>query len=168
MTDTETDKPKLRLVASEGSPKQDGDKLTARQERFAQGLSDGLTNSEAYRQAYSTDAMKPSTVHVEACKLAKNPKVAQRVHHLLTAKQAKQAEQHSMFALKNSDRVWSNVWRLAEGSNIPPAVQQSAVALAAKMAGMLTDQVKIENVSGDSTTIEKELIERLQRLSKTA
>jgi hypothetical protein len=73
-----------------------------------------------------------------------------------------------METVKASDRVWRNVWRLAEGSNIPPAVQQSAVALAAKMAGMLTDQVKIENVSGDSSTIEKELIERLQRLSKTA
>jgi phage terminase small subunit len=165
---TETEKPKLRLVASEGSPKQDGDKLTARQERFAKGLSDGLTNSEAYRQAYSTEAMKPSTVHVESCKLAKNPKVAQRVRDLLTAKQAKQAEQHSMLTLKNSDRVWSNVWRLAEGANIPPAVQQSAVALAAKMAGMLTEQVRVENVSSDASAIEKELVERLQKLSKSA
>ncbi len=164
MKDETDNRPKLVLVTSEGSPKQDGDKLTARQEKFAQGLSDGLTNSEAYRQAYSTEAMKPSTIHVEACKLAKNPKVSRRVNDLLTAKQAKRAEEHSMLTLKNSDRVWQNVWRLAEGANIPPAVQQSALALAAKMAGMLTEQVKIENISSDSQSIEKELIERLQKL----
>jgi len=71
---------------------------------------------------------------------------------------------------KNSDRVWRGVWRLCENveGNVPPAVQQSALALAAKMAGMLTDQVKIESVSADSSAIEKELTERLQRLAKSA
>jgi len=75
-----------------------------------------------------------------------------------------------MSVLKQSERVWRGVWRLCENveGNVPPAVQQSALALAAKMAGMLTDQVKIENVGTDSSTIERELIERLQRLSKSA
>ncbi len=162
-------KPKLELVASEGKQvdaKAQADKLTARQEQFAQCLADGLTNSEAYRRSYSAEGMKPSSVHVEGCKLAKNPKVASRVQGLLMAKAEENAKRNSMFALKNADRVWSNVWRLAEGSNVPPAVQQSALALAAKMAGMLTEQVKIENVSSDSATLEKELVERLQRLSR--
>jgi hypothetical protein len=71
---------------------------------------------------------------------------------------------------RNTDRVWRGVWRLCENveGNVPPSVQQSALALAAKMAGMLTDQVKIESVGTDSSTIERELIERLQRLSKSA
>jgi hypothetical protein len=54
---------------------------------------------------------------------------------------------------------------LAEGDGVPPSVQQAAIALAAKMAGMLTDQVKIESVSADSKSIEQELVERLQKLS---
>jgi hypothetical protein len=70
-----------------------------------------------------------------------------------------------MSSLKAADRVWRNVWRLAEGESVPPSVQQAALALAAKMAGMLTDQVKIENVSADSKSIEAEILERLQRLS---
>ena len=69
-----------------------------------------------------------------------------------------------MFEGKASDRVWRNVWRLAEGEGVPPAVQQSAIALAAKMAGMLTDKVEIENKQADSKSIEAELLERLQRL----
>jgi hypothetical protein len=47
----------------------------------------------------------------------------------------------------------------------PPAVKANLLSLSAKAAGMLTDQVKIENISADSKDIEKELIERLQRLS---
>lgn len=69
-----------------------------------------------------------------------------------------------METLKRSDRVWQNVWRLAEGESVPPSVQQAALALAAKMAGMLTDKVEIENKSADSASIERELLERLQRL----
>lgn len=162
----EDNKPKLTLVASEGketSPKHEGDKLTSRQENFAQGLADGLTNSEAYRRAYSAEGMKPSTVHVEGCKLAQHPKVSRRVNEILAEKRAK----HSMLTERQTDRVWRNVWRLAEGQGVPPSVQQAALALAAKMAGMLTDKVEIENKSADSASIERELLERLQRL-KTA
>jgi hypothetical protein len=70
-----------------------------------------------------------------------------------------------MSSLKASDRVWRNVWRLAEGDNVPPSVQQAALALAAKMAGMLTDKVEIDQKITDSKSIEAEILERLQRLS---
>ena len=135
--------------------------LTEKQEAFAQGLASGLTNAEAYRQAYGAENMRPATIHSEACKQAQHPKIAARVHELLLEKKGR----NSMLSEKQTDRVWRNVWRLAEGGNVPPSVQQAALALAAKMAGMLTDQVKIENVSADSKTIEAELLERLQRLT---
>jgi len=141
--------------------------LTEKQERFAQGLADGLTNAEAYRLAYDASGMKPATVHSEACKQAQHPKVAARVDEIVAQKAARNSMEADKRREKNADRVWRNVWRLAEG-DVPPSVQQAALALAAKMAGMLTDNVKIESVSGDSSTIEKELLERLQRLSKTA
>ena len=135
--------------------------LTEKQEIFSRGLSEGLSNSESYRKAYGAEKMKASTVHSEACRQATNPKITARVEELLREKRAK----HSMFEVKASDRVWRNVWRLAEGENVPPAVQQSAIALAAKMAGMLTDKVEIESKSADSKTLEAELLERLQRLT---
>lgn len=136
-------------------------KLTAKQEAFAQGLANGLTNAEAYRNAYGAENMKASTIWTESCKQAQHPKVVRRVDELLREKKVK----HGMEALKASDRVWKNVWRLAEGENVPPSVQQAALALAAKMAGMLTDKVEIENKNTDSKAIEQELLERLQRLT---
>ena len=135
--------------------------LTEKQEAFAKGLASGLTNAEAYRVAYNAGDMKPHTIWSEACKLAQHPGVSARVDAILSEKRGK----HSMLSEKQGDRVWRNVWRLAEGESVPPSVQQAALALAAKMAGMLTDQVKIENVSADSKSIEAEILERLQRLS---
>jgi hypothetical protein len=70
-----------------------------------------------------------------------------------------------MLSEKQGDRVWRNVWRLAEGEGVPPSVQQAALALAAKMAGMLTDKVELETKTLDSKTIEAELLQRLQRLT---
>ena len=135
--------------------------LTLKQEQFAKGLADGLSNSDAYRQAYDTSNMKPNVVHVESCKLAANPKIADRMNVLLQEKRNK----HGILSEKQSERVWRNVWRLAEGDNVPPSVQQAALALAAKMAGMLTDKVEVKTETTDSKSIEAELLQRLQRLS---
>jgi phage terminase small subunit len=138
-----------------------GTGLTEKQERFARLLSEGSTNAEAYRAAYEAGNMAANTVYSEACKLAANPKIAARLNALLSEKKAK----HGMLSEKQGDRVWRNVWRLAEGESVPPSVQQAALALAAKMAGMLTDQVRMETVTTDSKSIEAEILERLQRLS---
>lgn len=163
----EDDKPRLTVVGGKDQPKKrtgthgTGTTLTEKQEAFARALSEGMTNSEAYRLAYRADDMAASTVHSESCKMAQHPKVKARVDALLAEKKAK----HGMLSLKQEERVWANVWRLAEGANVPPAVQQSALALAAKMAGMLTDRVEVKNENVDSKSIEAELLQRLQRLA---
>lgn len=175
----EDNKPKLSLVASEGKAIAKGKKsgkaitgegLTEKQLKFAEALAAGATNAEGYRMAYDTSNMAANTVYSEACKLAAHPKVAAKIAAILADKSARNSMEEDRRRERNSDRVWRGVWRLAENTdqNVPPAVQQSALALAAKMAGMLTEQVKIENVSADSSSIERELVERLQRLSKSA
>jgi hypothetical protein len=161
-------KPSLKLISGgkDRTKKRTGTKgspgpLTEKQERFAQCLSEGLTNSEAYRMAYDASEMAAPTIHSEASKLASSPKISERVHALLMEKKAK----HNVLTVRQEDRVWQNVWRLAEGVNVPPAVQQSALALAAKMAGMLTDRVETRIETADSKSIEAELLQRLQRLT---
>ena len=161
----EDNKPKLTLVKGTKGQKT-GNKatpggLTEKQEKFASGLAEGLTNTEAYRRAYDASTMAAHTIHNEAAKLAQHPGVAARLNSILEEKRAR----NSMLSEKQADRVWRNVWRLAEGDQVPPSVQQAALALAAKMAGMLTDRVEVKNETVDSKTIEAELLERLQRLT---
>lgn len=65
--------------------------LTAKQEKFAQELIKGKSQREAYKAAYNVKKMSNGSVDREACLLAKNPKVAQRIAEL-KSKVVKRAE----------------------------------------------------------------------------
>ena len=68
-------------------------KLTQKQEAACQAYIECRGNqSEAYRQAYDAENMKPESVWVEACKVFANPNVAQRV----IALQKAHAERHNV------------------------------------------------------------------------
>jgi phage terminase small subunit len=58
------------------------DKLTIKQEKFAQGLFAGLSQREAYKQAFNCSRMKDATIDVKACELAKKDKVRVRLQKL--------------------------------------------------------------------------------------
>lgn len=58
-------------------------KLTTKQENFVQGLVAGLSQRDAYKQAYKTDRMKDSTINVKASELAKDGKIMVRYRELL-------------------------------------------------------------------------------------
>lgn len=57
--------------------------LTAKQEAFCQAIvKGGLSQADAYRQAYNAKAMKPASVQVAASRLMSNPMVTLRVSAL--------------------------------------------------------------------------------------
>ena len=58
------------------------EKLTAKQEAFAQALADGLSQSAAYRRAYDAKRMKDETVTNKASLLAKRDDIGARVDQL--------------------------------------------------------------------------------------
>lgn len=63
----------------ENSPRE---KLTAKQEAFAQAIADGMTQADAYRTAYDASRMKDGSIHVNASKLMADAKMKQRVREL--------------------------------------------------------------------------------------
>jgi phage terminase small subunit len=56
--------------------------LTAKQEQFVQNIVAGMTQVEAYRQAYNTERMSEKTAHEKACILAKSDKIRTRLQEL--------------------------------------------------------------------------------------
>lgn len=173
--DTDTNKAKLlRLIEGGKAPGTSGNNapgkvtpgrvgmaasgLTLKQEEFSQQLAKGATNSEAYRAAYNCDGMAASTVHQEACKLAQNPKVSQRLEALLSQKA--HAEQRA--SIKASERVNAKTWAMIDNPDTPPAVVANLLNLQAKINGMLTDKIEVSN-AGSVADIEKELRDRLAR-----
>lgn len=60
-------------------------KLTSQQEKFAQQVAAGLSQSDAYRFSYPASKKRAdATVWVDASKLAANPKVSLRIKELKT------------------------------------------------------------------------------------
>lgn len=170
--DTTTNRPKLALVASDGkelekveeSRRRSGklpNGLTVKQEKFAQALASGLSNADSYRAAYDASSMKDNTIHTEASKLACSPAISKRVREILDGKAVKNSIYTERQKEKHSDKIWRNLWSMIDDTSTPPAVKASLLSLGAKAAGMLTDQVRVENISADSKDIERELVERL-------
>lgn len=56
--------------------------LTAKQEKFCQGIMRGLNYSDAYREAYNAGGMKKETINRKAAELLKNGKVTARIDEL--------------------------------------------------------------------------------------
>lgn len=64
--------------------------LTVKQENFCLAYIEIGNATEAYRRAYDAENMQTETIHVKACELLKNGKVAVRVEELRAA----QLERH--------------------------------------------------------------------------
>lgn len=56
--------------------------LTAKQEKFAQNIIEGMSQADAYRNAYSVKRMSDNAIYREASLLMGNPNVAQRIEEL--------------------------------------------------------------------------------------
>lgn len=59
--------------------------LTAKQEKFIQNIVKGMSQREAYKDAYDTKRMSDNAIDREASLLMKNPKIAQRHKELVDA-----------------------------------------------------------------------------------
>lgn len=57
--------------------------LTPKQERFIQNIVSGMSQREAYKEAYDAENMKDETIDTEACLLFNSPKVAKRYQELI-------------------------------------------------------------------------------------
>lgn len=66
------------------------DKLTAKQEAFCQYIADGMSQADAYRNAYDAADSKDETIYPNASRLASDSKVAARIEELKSGLQEKQ------------------------------------------------------------------------------
>ena len=106
-------------------------RLTEKQETFALKVIDGLSLSDAYRQSYRAEYMKPPTIHVEASRLATNPKVALRLRELSKQKEA----DRNMQALRREDFVLESLKNESQTATTDSA-RIRALELMGKTLGM--------------------------------
>lgn len=131
--------------------------LTAKQEKFAIFVADGINHSEAYRRAYKAENSKAATVNRAAAALMKNPKLTTRVDALRD---------------KVADRVVITVERQIEKLDalIQQAIDTEQVSAAAKcieLQSKLLDQfpaTKNINENHNITQLGERLAAARQRL----
>lgn len=91
--------------------------LTPKQEKFVQGLIKGLSQRQAYREAYSTENMQESTIDSEACVLFSNPKISKRYNELMQKLQDESIMSAKERMVWLSDVVKGNVKHISYGGN---------------------------------------------------
>ena len=128
----------------------DADRLTAKQEAFAQRVAAGAVLSDAYRECYAADNMTDKAVWVEACRLASNPKVTLRVKAI----QAEIEADHRTRKARREEYVLKRLQEEAEGAETDGA-RVRTLELLGKTVGLFTDKVEIEQ-DGDKTAAELE------------
>lgn len=111
--------------------------LTAKQEKFCQGVAKGLSYSDAYREAYHAEKMKTETVNNSAFKLLKNGEITARVEELKKR------------ALKRYDLTVDDIiTELEEARELAKQTSQSATMVSAsmgkaKLLGMVVDSQNV-------------------------
>ncbi len=105
--------------------------LTAKQTKFINEVSEGSTQSSAYRKVYDTSRMTPKTVWEESSRLRKHPKVSARIVELEAEKEARQRVQ----ALSREDRILNELEDIAFGSTNAMA-RLKALELLGKTVGL--------------------------------
>ena len=116
------------------------DKLTAKQEAFAQGIADGLGQGDAYRMAYDAEGMKNSTIYSKASIMMSKGNIRARIAELKS-----QVAEKQLWSREMSVKALVQAYR--EGSG---AVKVSAVKELNAMHGY-NEPSKL-NISGNMVT----------------
>ena len=114
--------------------------MTPKQEQFARLYVETGNASEAYRQAYNADNMKPETVTNEAYKLLQDPDISAMVDGL----KAEARQRHAVTV----DDLLHELEQARAAALAAPTPQSSAAVSAtmgkAKMLGLLVDKAEIK------------------------
>lgn len=134
--------------------------LTAKQEAFAQGVANGLTLADAYRQSYNAENMKEASIYTEASLLMDNPKIVQRVSGIQQAREDKTLHDSARLRRLVLEQLHQEAMNAESDS-----ARIRALELLGKSIAMFTDRVEQEEGVRSSTDLEQELIARLKSLS---
>jgi len=132
--------------------------LTAKQMKFVAEVSEGGSQSNAYRKAYDTSQMAPKTIWEEASRLRRHPKVAARIEELEAEKEARRRMQ----ALSREDRVLQELEKIAFGDG-PASGRLNALELLGKHVGLFKPK-EVPLVERSVEDISNQLQRRLENL----
>ena len=116
----------------------DEDGLTAKQAKFAANLAEGMSQAEAYRNAYDAVNMAPETIHSHASRMAARDKVRARVDALMMERMRVLETR----GVSDRAKVVGLLRQFAEDDARPDHVRLRAVELWGKTCGAFVEVIE--------------------------
>ena len=140
--------------------KKDQGGLTPSPAHFARCVAGGMTQADAYREAYDpSDSTKSETIHTLASRLMAKDEIRSRVDSIVAAKERAVAAS----ALSDRDKVLSKLRFWLDGG-VTDSNQLRAAELLGKASGVFTDQVSITSTERAPAEVAAEIERRLAAL----
>ena len=136
--------------------------LTPKQEKFCQGVISGKTASESYRDAYSVENMKDSSIWTEASKLMSNPKVSHRIQQGIKRKN----DYAVTSAISLRQFIMEQLQAEATDTNNNESARIRALELLGKVSEVALFTERVESITNDKTSdeIRIELEQKIQQM----
>jgi len=141
----------------------DEDGLTAKQAKFAANLAEGMSQAEAYRNAYDAENMAPETIHSHASRMAARDKVRTRVDALI----GERMRLLETRGVSDRSKVVGLLRQFAEDTARPDHVRLRAVELWGKTCGAFIEVIE-DRRDRPAATVAIELERRLGALLSAA
>ncbi len=128
-------------------------KLTPKQLHFARCIAGGMTQSDAYREAYTVrDSTTQESVHSSASRLMADAKVSARVKHLIGLRERAVVAS----AVTDRERVLSKLRGWMDDAEPADSVKLRAAELLGKSANLFATEVSVAEAK-DSSSLAAEL-----------
>ena len=132
--------------------------VTDKQQAFIEAIIEGNNISDAYRLAYDASNMSNASIHVEACRLAKNPNVSLSLDRYYSDLESN----NRLMALSRRDRVISKLETVALRDGEADGTQIRAIELLGKSMGLWIDRVETEDkTERNEQQLEKDIEQKL-------
>jgi hypothetical protein len=141
----------------------DEDGLTPKQAKFAANLAEGMSQAEAYRNAYDAENMAPETIHSHASRMAARDKVRTRVDALI----AERMRLLETRGVSDRSKVVGLLRQFAEDDARPDHVRLRAVELWGKTCGAFIEVIE-DRRDRPAAAVAVELERRLSALLSAA
>lgn len=118
--------------------------LTAKQQKFADGVVSGLNQSDAYRKAYDTSNWSPEAIHQQASTMMEHPQILLMVQ---TLKQAIVEQATTAQAWNLDKQIRESATNVQLGRDLGQiGASNGALTNIGKLTGLLVDRHEVKNL----------------------
>ena len=134
--------------------------LTPKQAHFARCVAQGMTQADAYREAYDPKQSTAATIHTLASRVMARVEVRARVEALVKARERAVVAS----ALTDRDKVLGKLRSWLEGTEVTDSNRLRAAELLGRSSGLFATDINVTTKERDSSAVAAEIESRLAAL----